>query len=66
MLRSKKIRNPVEGVIVNENSTEQRLLRLDVVRRQAESRIGTGGEAGSFGKSFEGWHGLLDWRGIAP
>ena len=38
VLGLEKVRNPVKRVIVDQDSAEQALLRLDVVGRAAESR----------------------------
>jgi hypothetical protein len=58
MLGPEEIRDPVEGVVIDEDRAKQRLFRLDVMRRQSERGLwaGAGPKASSFGKRFDGWH----------
>jgi hypothetical protein len=58
MLGSEEIRDPVEGIVIDEDRAKQRLFRLDVMRRQSECGLwaGAGPKASSFGKRFDGWH----------
>src|SRR5215831_15742453 len=39
MLRLKEIRDPVEGVVVDQNGAQKALLRLDVMRRTPVCRV---------------------------
>jgi hypothetical protein len=38
MLRLQEIRDPIERIIVDQNGAQQRLLRLDIVRRDPVGR----------------------------
>ena len=59
MLGLEKVGDAVEGVVVHENGAEQRLFRLDIVGRRAQSALGLGHDEATVGQLLDGGQGRL-------
>ena len=59
MVRFEKIGNAIEGVVVDEDCAEQRLFRLDIVRRRAQGPFGLCDGETTVGQLFNGGQGWL-------
>ena len=66
MLRAQELGHPLVGGVVDQDGAQQRLLRLEIVRRLAQADVFGAGQARDVGRVFQGLHAepLLRTRGV--